>query len=215
MEQIYKGSSQCILQERWSNPVFAKKYKYLMGCYFPNMSEPDMRALADKFADEGCGYASLATTMSLHFADKPDKFRKHYGCDLVQDGECLTDAIMLDFYCMTDEANRSMSLQQMAERFGVYCSRYGISVHMDTLKDMNEDKFKACSKTGYMLLFGSDITMYYKKYQPSHVKGWHVMNVCDVDKADVATVVSWGRKYTLKMAELKDDCKFVWVRYGE
>lgn len=97
-EAIYKGSSQCILQERWSNPVFCQKYKYLMGCYFPNMSESDM---------------------------------------------------------------------------------------------------------------------YYKKYQPSHVKGWHVMNVCEVDREGTATVVSWGRTYTLKLEELKEECKFVYVKYEE
>lgn len=165
--------------------------------------------------NEGCGYASLATTMSLHFADKPEQFKKYYGCDLVQDGEYITDAIMLDFYCMTDEANRGMSLQQMAERFGFYCGRYGISMSMTTLEDMSAAKFEECSKTGYILIFGSDITMYYKKYQPSQVKGWHVMNVCDVDDEGTATVVSWGRSYTLKLAELKDDCKFVWVRYEE
>ena len=82
------------------------------------------------------------------------------------------------------------------------------------MEEVNVERFAECSKTGYVLLFGSDITMYYKKYQPSHVKGWHVMNVCDVDGEDTATVVSWGRKYTLKLEELKKDCKFVWVRYG-
>ncbi len=213
-EQIYAGSSQCILQERWDNPVFGKKYEYLMKCYFPDMSEQDMRKMADKFAEEGCGYAALATTMTLHFANKPDVFRKHYGCDLVQDGEYITDAIMLDFYCMTDEPNRGMSLKQMEERFCRYCGRYGIAVQLNTLEEVNVERFAECSKTGYVLLFGSDITMYYKKYQPSHVKGWHVMNVCDVDGEDTATVVSWGRKYTLKLEELKKDCKFVWVRYG-
>lgn len=212
-EAIYKGSSQCILQERWSNPVFYQKYKYLMGCYFPNMSESDMRKLADKFADEGCGYASLATTMTLHFASCPEKFKKHYGCDLVQDGEYITDAIMLDFYCMTDEANRGMSLEQMRERFGFYCGRYGITVQMEILEDMNAQEFEKCSKAGYVLLFGSDINMYYKKYQPSHVKGWHVMNVCEVDSKGTATVVSWGRMYTLKLEELKEECKFVYAKY--
>ena len=74
-----------------------------------------------------------------------------------------------------------------------------------SLKQMEARFYHYCSRYG--------ITMYYKKYQPSHVKGWHVMNVCDVDGEDTATVVSWGRKYTLKLAELKKDCKFMWVRY--
>lgn len=214
-ELVYKGSSQCILQERLSNPTFAEKYMRLVRCYYPNTYNQELKELADKFADEGCGYASLATTMMLHFAEHPDKFKKHYGCEPIQDGEYMTDAIMLDFYCMTDESNRGMSLQQMADRFQTYCSRYGIPMSMSTLGHVNADKFKDCTKTGYVLLFGSDVTMYYKKYQPSHVKGWHVMNVCDVDKDGVATVVSWGRKYTLKVAELREDCEFVWVKYEE
>lgn len=174
-----------------------------------------MKKLADKFADEGCGYASLATTMVLHFASCPEQFKKYYGCDLVQDGEYITDAIMLDFYCMTDEANRGMSLEQMRERFGFYCGRYGLTVQMEILEDMNAQEYEKCRKGGYVLLFGSDINMYYKKYQPSHVKGWHVINVCEVDREGTATVVSWGRTYTLKLEELKEECKFVYVKYEE
>uniref|UniRef100_UPI0040569DE5 hypothetical protein n=1 Tax=Acetatifactor sp. TaxID=1872090 RepID=UPI0040569DE5 len=66
---------------------------------------------------------------------------------------------------------------------------------------------------GYLLLFAGNFTMYFGKYQPSHVKGWHIMNISDVADDGTVTVISWGRIYTMKMSDMRSNFHFVYVKY--
>uniref|UniRef100_UPI004057052B hypothetical protein n=1 Tax=Acetatifactor sp. TaxID=1872090 RepID=UPI004057052B len=116
-----------------------------------------------------------------------------YGDDILQDGQYIVDRIMLDFYCMMDGPNHGMTVEQMTERYGTYCASYNIQVDMGCLKTVNPNICRQCLENGYLLLFAGNFTMYFGKYQPSHVKGWHIMNISDVADDGTVTVISWGR----------------------
>ena len=58
--------------------------------------------------------------------------------------------------------------------------------------------------------------MYFKKYKPVDVTGWHVMNVCDMQADGSMTVVTWGKKYTLTRKDIEHrGWHFVYVQYFE
>lgn len=212
-ELIYRDSSQYILKERMDNLKYFTKYNTMVKHYKPYADEQTVAALLETFADEGCGYASLATTLVLHYAEKEKEFISRFKCELKQNDAYVTDLLMLDFYCMTDEANRGMTVEQMSERFDKYCDSYGIKVQMNILEDMDYTTWQRCTKTGYLLLFAGHFTMYYKKYHPTKVGGWHIMNISDMQQDGTMTIVTWGKKYTLKKEDLRNSGQFVHVEY--
>lgn len=213
---IYQGSSQCIVEERMENQDHFYKYLQIINTYYPYHREEDARKLIVDLSKEGCGYASLATTLVQWFSERPDMFNYQFGFQLVQDGEYVTDRLMLDFYCMTDEPGRGMSYQHMEERFQKYCDHYSVKMKMEAIQDIDEEAFLQYTKQGYVLLFAGKFTMYFKKYKPVDVNGWHVMNVCDMQADGTMTVVTWGKKYTLARKDIeRRGWHFVYVQYFE
>ncbi len=212
-ELIFRDSSQYILKERMTNLKYFNKYLTMVRHYKPGLDTPAVKELIEKLADEGCGYAALATTIVQHYADKEKAFFDKFKCELMQNGEYVTDLLMLDFYCMTDKENRGMTVEQMRERFEKYCNSYGIGIKLEVFDTMDVQKCENCLRTGYLLLFAGHFTMYYKKYHITSVNGWHIMNICDVQPDGTLTAVTWGKKYTLKNENLKSDARFVHVKY--
>lgn len=211
---IFQGNSQYIVQDRMNDAGHFGHYMQIIQCYYPHYTEADARALIENMAKEGCGYASLSTTLVQYFAEKESQFRTLFGYDILQNGEYVTDLIMLDFYCMTDGPEHGMSLRNMELRFQQYCSYYQLSVNLEVLDELDMSNYAMYMARGYLLLFAGDFTMYYKKYKPVEVKGWHVMNVCEMQLDGTVTLVTWGRKYTLKKSDLDpNDFKFVFVTY--
>lgn len=212
-ELIFRDSSQYILKERMQNLKYFNKYLTMARHYKPGLDAPGVKSLLEKFADEGCGYAALVTTLVQYYADKEKEFYNRFKCELMQNGAYVTDLLMLDFYCMTDEENRGMTVEQMRERFEQYCDSYGMGVKFQVYSQMDYATYQKCTKTGYLLLFAGHFTMYYKKYHVTSVNGWHIMNISDMQPDGTFTVVTWGKKYTLKKENLKQGGHFVYVEY--
>ena len=213
-ELIFRDSSQYILKERMQNLKYFNKYLTMARHYNPGLDAPAVKNLLEKFADEGCGYAALATTLVQYYADKEKAFFDKFKCELMQNGEYVTDLLMLDFYCMTDEENRGMTVEQMKERFERYCNSYGLQAKFQILSQMDYATYKNRTKTGYLLLFAGHFIMYYKKYHITSVNGWHIMNISDMQPDGTFSVVTWGKKYTLKKENLKQGGHFVYVEYS-
>lgn len=209
---VYESASQTIVEDRMGDERYYEQYLRIIRNYYSFYTDDDAKKLIRELTEEGCGYASLATTMMQHFAKNQDIFRMIFGYDAMFLEKYVTDFLMLDFYCMTDEIGRGMTISQMNDRFGKYCKYYNINVEIKVFDDIREKQFDECSEDGYIIVFASRFLMYYKKFQPSKVDGWHMMNVCDMEE-DVMTVISWGRKYTLNKRDIHGRVQYVYVRY--
>lgn len=207
-----EAASQCIVKDRMEDVKYFERYSNIIRNYFPTYDEVKTTNLIDELAKEGCGYASLATTMMKHFAKDADWFKKKFGYGPMYFGKYTTDFLMLDFYCMTDEPNRGMTIEQLRDRYNRFCSYYDIDVKISIYNGMNEARFKEWSQNGYVILFASKLTMYRNETKPSIVKGWHMMNICDM-KEDTMTVISWGRRYTLNKKDMQQSACYVYVQY--
>ena len=95
-----EAASQCIVKDRMEDVKYFERYSNIIRNYFPTYDEVKTTNLIDELAKEGCGYASLATTMMKHFAKDADWFKKKFGYGPMYFGKYTTDFLMLDFYCM-------------------------------------------------------------------------------------------------------------------
>ena len=80
------------------NLKYFNKYLTMARHYNPGLDAPAVKNLLEKFADEGCGYAALATTLVQYYADKEKAFFDKFKCELMQNGEYVTDLLMLVTY---------------------------------------------------------------------------------------------------------------------
>ena len=211
-EFIYEVASQNIIKERAEDYRYYERYLAIIRKYFTDCSEEDANKIIDEFAKEGCGYASLATTMMKQYFDNADFFKMNFGYWPMYLGKCATDFLMLEFYCMADESDMGMTLEQVIDRFTKFCNFYNVKVDINILNKMDETQFLECQKNGYVIIFAGNFTMHYYETKPSEVKGWHMMNVCGM-KEDVMTVVSWGRKHTLSKKDIHKKPYYVYVQY--
>ena len=207
-----EASSQCIVKDRMEDVRYFERYYNIIHNYFPTYDETEATNLIEELAKEGCGYASLATTMMKHFSSDVDLFKKMFGYGPMYFGKYTTDFLMLDFYCMTDEPNRGMTIEQIKDRFDRFCRHYDVDVKISIYNGMNEAQFREWSQNGYIILFASKLTMYRNETKPSTVKGWHMMNICDM-KEETMNVISWGRRYRLNKKDMQQSACYIYVQY--
>lgn len=210
---IFKGNSQSVIGERMSDEKYNEAYTEIISKYKTYVGLYTLERIAKEFNKEGCGYAALATTLTQHFYDKEEQFRHKFGFDIKDGDGFATDKIMLDFYCMLDEAGYGMNIEQLLERYEKYCDFYDINIAIDVVDSFDKNAFEEYTKDGYVLLFAGDFTMNFMKYKPVHIDGWHIMNVYNMPDEDTLEVSTWGQKYSIKLSELDYYPKYVHVAY--
>ncbi len=201
--EIYEVSSQRIVNERMERTEYYLEYLRIVHRYFPGYEKIEIARLFKELADEGCGYAVLAAVLVHWYVDKEEEFYKTFCFPIKNKDGYAVDKVMLDFYCMTDEPGRGMYFEEMQERFSRYCSYYNISGSLKKLKRLTAEDFKEYAGKGYILLYAGYFTLSTRRIKPVYVEGWHVMNVCDIQKNGIITVATWGKQYDLAEASIR------------
>ena len=211
--KIFEGNSQSVIEERMTDENYNKVYSEIISRYKPYVGLHTLERIADEFSKEGCGYAALATTLTQYFCDKDWQFKQKFGFDIKDGDGYATDKIMLDFYCMLDESGYGMNIEQLIERYEKYCRHYDIYVTISVLSSMDKYAYEEYTKYGYVIVFAGDFTMYFMKYKPVHIEGWHIMNAYNMPDENTLEISTWGQRYALKLGELKLDTKYVYISY--
>ena len=211
--KIFEGNSQSVIEERMTDENYNKVYSEIISRYKPYVGVHTLERIADEFSKEGCGYAALATTLTQYFCDKDWQFKHKFGFDIKDGDGYATDKIMLDFYCMLDESGYGMNIEQLIERYEKYCNHYGIDIVINVVSSMDRNSFEEYTTDGYILLFAGNFTMYFMKYKPVKIDGWHIMNAYNMIDEDTMEISTWGQKYTIKISELNWDTKYVYIAY--
>lgn len=209
---IYKNCSQKKLIYNWNKEERMEEYLSVIHKYYPEYTEEDVKFILYALSEEGCGYAAIVSTLLHFFQNNTYPVSNEFSFSMYDEyGQINGELLLLDFYCMTDEAGYGMTIGQLMHRFYKFIKRYHIKGKIKLLLKL-ERKYWT-EKNSYIIMMTRNFILLDEKRKKIYVEEWHYMNLREMDEEGNFIVSSWGQNYILRRADIGSSVYFIRVQY--